>query len=188
MRRGTPNARTQQPNAKRPNPLGVCRIWDDVPDEVIARLVREYSAMGDGLLLGSSADREVASIRIYRSGASYSVYFRRLGDLDEALARLARYMPSLKQRTVITEPPLPVVQVNPDKYQRHREELQEAIALYDRIHGRVPDDPDAPARLTARVRKMALDKARKRMYAGLAQRGGLRACRSPYALPHPINP
>jgi len=68
-------------------------IWDAVPDSVIVDLVRGYSTHGDAILFGQSKDLSVGAIRVYRAGHGYSVYFRGIERLGEALDRLERYRP-----------------------------------------------------------------------------------------------
>lgn len=68
-------------------------IWDAVPDSVILDLVRGYSTHGDAVLFGQSKDLAVGAIRVYRAGHGYSVYFRGIERLGEALDRLERYRP-----------------------------------------------------------------------------------------------
>lgn len=98
-------------HAQRKQPLGVANIWGEVPHSTIVELVLAYAAMGDSILFGTSADRQVASIRVYRSGVPYSVYFRKLDDLPDALKRLDRYMPAMRQASPVWVESVPAVQV-----------------------------------------------------------------------------
>lgn len=100
-------------HAQRKQALGVSNIWDEVPHSTIVSLLLAYASMGDSILFGSSADRQVASIRVYRSGVPYSVYFRTLNDLPAALERLDRYMPSIRRIAPVWTEDVPDVQVKP---------------------------------------------------------------------------
>lgn len=97
--------------SQRKQPLGVSSLWDSVPDAVIVNLVRAYASMGDAILFGTSADREVAAIRVYRYGTPYSVYFRKMELLDDALDRLDRYMPAMRAPVTVSSWSPPQVQV-----------------------------------------------------------------------------
>jgi len=70
--------------------------WDDVPDALIVELVREYTRNGDAILFGTSKSQEVGAIRVYRGREPYSVYFRKAGDVGEAVERLRRMRPVRK--------------------------------------------------------------------------------------------
>ena len=102
---------------KRLQPLGVSSLWDSVPPDVIMTLIRSYASMGDAILFGTSADRAVASIRVYRGGVPYSVYFRNLEGLDEALDRLDRHCPAFTRPVTVSQwsPPESQVKSPPNK-------------------------------------------------------------------------
>lgn len=108
-RKATPKAHPE--HAKRRQPLGVSSLWTDVPDDVILTIVRDYASMGDAVMFGTSADRAVCSIRVYRNGTPYSTYFRGLHDLPAALERLDKFMPAMRTITVATLLPDTAVQV-----------------------------------------------------------------------------
>lgn len=101
----------QTRDPKRLIPLGVSSLWDSVPPDVILTLIRSYASMGDAILFGTSADRAVASIRIYRGGVPYSVYFRNLDGLDEALDRLDRHCPAFTRPVTVSQWSAPDSQV-----------------------------------------------------------------------------
>lgn len=91
--------RPSKPHVSTRTPLvnpdeGRSSVWEEVPDSVIVSLVRAYASEGDAILFGTSQDREVCAIRVYRDGSPYSVYFRKLADLETAVDRLGRYRPA----------------------------------------------------------------------------------------------
>ncbi len=91
-RQSKPHAATRKPLV--PPDEGLSSVWEDVPDSVIVGLVRAYASEGDAILFGTSQDRAVCAIRVYRDGSPYSVYFRKLADLETAPERLGRYRPA----------------------------------------------------------------------------------------------
>lgn len=96
-------------------PIGLSSLWDSVSDETLGKIVRSYASMGDAVMFGSSQDRQVASIRVYRAGRPYSVYFRKIGELQSALERLDRFMPSMRPVVTLEAKQLPEVQVQPKR-------------------------------------------------------------------------
>lgn len=91
-------------------------IWDAVPDSVILDLVRGYSTHGDAVLFGQSKDLSVGAIRVYRAGHGYSVYFRGIERLGEALDRLERYRPRRRVnhgRVAVSPSAVPVLSKQP---------------------------------------------------------------------------
>lgn len=71
--------------------------WKDVPDALIAHLVREYTRGGDAILFGTSRGGDVCAIRIYRGREPYAVYFRKPSEVGEAVERLYRMRPPRKR-------------------------------------------------------------------------------------------
>lgn len=84
--------------------------WADVPDAVIIDLIRAYTAGGDAILFGTSADQTVLALRVYRQGQGYSVYARGLDHVGEAVERLHRYRPPRSQGVAIATVSSPAVQ------------------------------------------------------------------------------
>lgn len=84
--------------------------WSDVPDAVILDLIRSYTAGGDAILFGTSADQSVLALRVYRQGQGYSVYARGLDHVGEAVERLHKYRPPRSQRAPIGAVSPPAVQ------------------------------------------------------------------------------
>lgn len=110
MPRKTKRAESQE-HLNRRQALGVSSLWDSVPPSLIVSLVQAYASTGDAILFGSSADREVASIRIYRAGRPYSVYFRNLKGLEGALDLLERNCPAMRKLQTVSAWSPPDVQV-----------------------------------------------------------------------------
>ena len=108
-----------QEHLKRRQPLGVSSLWDSVDASLIVNLVRAYASTGDAILFGSSADREVASIRIYRGGRPYSVYFRNLKGLEGALDLLERNCPAMRKLQTVSAWSPPDVQVKSSPTKPH---------------------------------------------------------------------
>lgn len=86
--------------------LSVALSWLDIPQGVIQQLIALYAATGDSILFGTSKDKQVLAIRVYRDGQSYAVYVKDLQLLGDALERLFIICPPL-------EPPSKVRSVSP---------------------------------------------------------------------------
>lgn len=154
--------------AKRAKSLTIVRQWEDVPAEVIKSLVVAYAGMGDAILFGSSQDREVMALRVYRAGGGYSVYARTLDAFDTALERLDRYCPSLTPLHRVAPPRPSQEQVKTPPSKRVPFDW-ESLKPVNKQENQISEERMRKlASGLARMRQNKVDNAQKNLYPELA--------------------